>query len=343
MLAAVLEEVGKMVLRQVPDPTITPNEVLLRVKACGICQTDYLAYSGGRTNWTPPLIVGHEISGVIEKVGADVTGWAPGDEVSVSPAVPCGECIYCRMGREHCCINGKVIGGEGQKIVLDGGFAELIALPTRVLYSKPDNVSFEAAALAEPLAGSYKGLIEYSQMRIGEDVVVIGAGSMGLLLCLVAVAAGAGTLIAVDTVAPRLRKALELGVHHAIDVTREDVKKRVYEILPGGPDLIMEAAGSLDAARLSFDLTRRGTRVNCFGVIIPGTILISPADVHFLETRVDASFSVNPRAMVNSLNLMRKGLVDPGKIVTHRFPLKDVQAALDTMKSPERVKIVIMP
>lgn len=343
MKAAVLEGVGKIVVRDVPDPVAGPGQVLLRVRACGICQTDYLAYSGGRRNWTPPLILGHEFSGVIEEVGPDVSGWAPGDEACVSPVIHCGECLNCRLAREHYCLNGQVIGGEGQKVVLNGAFAQFVALPTKVLYRKPPNASFEGAALAEPLAGSYKGLIEYSGMRLGEDVVVIGAGSMGLLLCLVALAAGAGNLVAIDTAGARLVKALQLGVHHAIDSTKEDPKKKVYEILPAGPDLVMEAGGTLDAARLAFDLTRRGTRLNCFGVIIPGTIPFSPGDVHFLETRVDASFSVTPRAMVNSLNLIAKGLVDPSKIITHRFTLDQTQAAFDTMRSPERIKIVILP
>jgi len=343
MLAAVLEGVKKMVLKDVPTPKIRNSEVLVRVKACGICQTDYSAYTGRRTNWTPPMILGHEISGIIEKVGDEVENWKPGDEVILSPVISCGECDNCRLGLGHYCRNGKVIGGEGQKIVLPGGFAEYVAVPTSVLYKKPANASFESTALSEPLAGSYKGMIEYSNLRLGEDVVIIGAGAMGLLLLELAAAGGAGRIIVVDVVDYRLRKAIELGATHIINSKKEDVKKKVYEIIPDGPDIVFEAAGVLEAAQMVFELTRRGTRVNMFGVIIPGYIQVSPAEIHFNETRVDASFSVNPRVMTKAVSLIEKGKVDPGKIITHRFPLEEMDKALEAMESPERIKVVINP
>lgn len=343
MLAAVLEGIKKMVLKDVPKPSIKKNEVLVRVKACGICQTDYSAYTGRRTNWNPPMILGHEISGIVEDVGEEVENWKPGDEVILSPVISCGECDNCRLGLGHYCRNGKVIGGEGQKIVLPGGFAEYLSVPTSVLYKKPQNITFESAALAEPLAGSYKGMIEYSNLRLGEDVVIIGAGAMGLLLLELAVAGGAGNTIVIDVVNERLKKAKELGATHVINSKEVDPKEAVYDIIPNGPDIVFEAAGVLEAARLAFELTRRGTRVNMFGVIIPGDIPVSPAEIHFNETRVDASFSVNPRVMTKAISLMEKGKVDPGKIVTHKFPLKEIHKALEAMESPERIKVVINP
>lgn len=343
MLAAVLEDVGRMVLKELPKPTIKKNEVLVRVKACGICQTDYSAYTGRRTNWTPPIILGHEISGVIEEVGEEVEGWNLGDEVVLSPVISCGECDNCRLGLGHYCRNGKVIGGEGQKVVLPGGFAEYVAVPTSVLYKKPKNVSFDSAALTEPLAGSYKGMIEYSNLRLGEDVVVIGAGAMGLLLLELAVAGGAGNTIVIDVVDERLEKAKELGATHTINSKIINPKEAVYDIIPNGPDIVFEAAGVLEAAKLAFELTRRGTRINMFGVIIPGTISISPAEIHFNETRVDASFSVNPRVMTKAISLLEKGKVDPGKIVTHKFPLTEIDKALLAMELPERIKVIINP
>jgi len=343
MLAAILEGVRQMVLKEVPKPTIKKNEVLVRVKSCGICQTDYSAYTGRRTNWTPPMILGHEISGVIEEVGDEVENWKAGDEVILSPVISCGECDNCRLGLGHYCRNGKVIGGEGQKVVLPGGFAEYVAVPTSVLYRKPRNVSFDSAALTEPLAGSYKGMIEYSNLRLGEDVVIIGAGAMGLLLLELAVAGGAGNTIVIDVVDERLNKAKELGATHIINSKRVNPKEAVYDIIPNGPDIVFEAAGVLEAAKLTFELTRRGTRVNMFGVIIPGTIPVSPAEIHFNETRVDASFSVNPRVMTKAVSLLEKGKVDPGKIVTHKFPLTEIDKALSAMELPDRIKVVINP
>ncbi|MGQ9729748.1 MAG: zinc-dependent alcohol dehydrogenase [Candidatus Zipacnadales bacterium] len=332
-----------MPLREVPKPEPGPGEVLVAVKACGICQTDYLAYTGARTNWQPGIIVGHEISGVVAEVGQGVTSCAEGDEVVVSPAGFCGLCRWCRMGLQHYCKDGFVIGGEGFERVLNGGFAEYVKAPASVIYPKPPNVSFAAAALTEPLAGSYKGLIEYTQMRIGEDVVIIGCGSMGLLVAALAHSAGAGTLICIDIEDFKLEYASKVGATHVINSTQTDVRQAVYEILPEGPDIIFEAAGVLAAAQLQMDLCRRGTRVNMFGVIVPGTISVSPAQMHFQETRVDASFSVNPKVMIRSLDLQRKGLVDPGVIITHEVPLAEMDRALEIMSTPERIKVIVTP
>ncbi len=343
MKAAVLEGIKKMNIREVPTPMPKENEVLVKVKACGICQTDYSAYTGARTNWKPPIIMGHEMSGTVEMLGEKVSDFKEGDEVIVCPLVFCGDCRNCKLGLYNYCQKGIALGGDGQDIVLDGGFAEYILAPVSSLYYKPENISFSAAALTEPLAGSYKGLIEYTNLKISEDIVIIGAGSMGLLVTMIALRAGAGNVIVVDISDYRLEFARKLGVKHAINAKKDDVKEKVYEILPNGPDIVFEAAGALEAADMTFNLVRRGTRVNIFGVIVPGEMKISPADVHFLETRVDASFSVTPKVMMKSIDLMQKKLIDPSVIVTHKFSLDNIQEAFDMMPGEERIKIIIEP
>lgn len=343
MLAAVLEGVGQLVLRDVPRPTPGRGQVVVRIRACGICQTDYSAFTGRRMNWQAPMIMGHEMTGVIDELGPEVEGWAAGDEVVVSPVITCGRCRWCRLGMSNHCKSGIVLGGDGQETVWDGAFAEYLVAPTEILYAKPKDAPFEAAALTEPLAGSYKGMVEYSQLRLGEDVVIIGAGSMGLLLAQVATAAGAGRCIVVDVVPSRLQKALELGVDHALDARDGHIRERVYELLSDGPDVVFEAAGTLDAARQAFELTREATRLNMFGVIIPGEIEVSPMKIHWQETRMDASFSVTQRAMTKSLDLIRKGKVHPERIVTHTFPLRRIDEAMKAMASPDRIKIIIRP
>ncbi len=343
MLAAVLEDVEKMTLREIPRPKPDYEEALVRVKACGICQTDFKAYTGERKNFTPPIIVGHEMSGIIEEIGKGIKDFKEGDEVIVSPAIYCGRCEYCKMGLEHYCKNGAVIGGDGFEDVRNGGFAEYVLAPQSVLYKKPKSISFSAAALTEPLAGSYKGMIEYSQLKLGENVVIIGAGSMGLLLTQIASAAGAGTLILIDIEDYKLKYARKCGATHIINLKKEDPRKRVYEIIPEGPDLIFEAAGVLSAASLAFELCRRGSRINMFGVTTPGTTPVSPGYIHFTEINMSASFSVTPKVMLKSINLMDKGLVDPTKIITHEFPLEKIQEALKTMESVNRIKIIIKP
>jgi threonine dehydrogenase-like Zn-dependent dehydrogenase len=343
MLAAVLEGVRKMVLKEVPRPEPGAGEALVRVKACGICQTDYCAYTGARMNWQPGHIVGHEMSGIVEEVGHGVRTFKPGDEVIVSPASFCGQCEYCKSGLQHYCPNGAVIGGDGFERVLPGGFAEFVRAPVQTLYRKPVNLSFQAAALTEPLAGSYKGMIAYTRLTVGEDVVIIGAGAMGLLLTQIARAAGGGTLILIDIADYKLEYATKCGATHMINSMKEEPRNAVAEILPRGPDIVFEAAGALEAAQLTFDLCRRGTRINMFGVIVPGTISVSPARIHFSEIRMDASFSVTPKVMIKAIDLMEKGLVDVTKIITHELPLTDIQKALDIMGTVERIKVVVKP
>ncbi|MFX0098881.1 MAG: zinc-binding dehydrogenase [Candidatus Hodarchaeota archaeon] len=343
MKAAVLEDVKKLVVKDIPTPVPVDDMALVRVKACGICMTDYKAYSGERKNVTFPAICGHEFSGIIEKAGDKVKFFKPGDEIIASPVSNCGMCNDCRRGLAQYCKNGAVIGGDGMDTIIDGAFAEYVLVPENSLYHKPKDISFDAAALTEPLAGSYKGLIEYSQLQISEDLVIIGAGSMGLLASMIAERAGAASIIMIDINDWRLEYSKKCGATHLINSTKVDPIKAVHDILPDGPDIVFEAAGPIPAAQLAFDLCRRGTRVNEFGVTTEGTINVSPAQIHWKETRVDASFSVYPRAMQRSIRLMEKGFVDSSKIITHNFKLDDIKEAMDTMKKPDRVKVVINP
>nr|MDO8119472.1 alcohol dehydrogenase catalytic domain-containing protein [Candidatus Sigynarchaeota archaeon] len=147
MKAALLERVQKITVKDVPTPVATRNMLLVRVKACGICLTDYKAYSGERTNVTFPAICGHEFSGVVEQVGEMVTRYKKGDEVIVAPVANCGTCPECRRGFAQYCKNGAVIGGDGMPTIIDGAFAEHVLVPEIAVYAKPPNVSFEAAAL----------------------------------------------------------------------------------------------------------------------------------------------------------------------------------------------------
>ena len=180
-------------------------------------------------------------------------------------------------------------------------------------------------------------------MAIGDDVVIIGVGSIGLLCMLVAKAAGAGRLIAVDASDYALRNAKSLGATHIINPRKEDARKRVYAIIPDGPDLIVEAAGPIQAVQLMVDLRRRGTKWNVFGITTHEKFELDGGLTHFMEGRMDASFGTTPLAMSKALRLMETGLVNPEKVISHRFPLKDIHKAVETMGTQERNKIIIIP
>ncbi len=341
MLAAVLKDFNKLELEDVPMPVAGPGEVVVKIKACGICATDYKAIKGIRRNVTFPLIAGHEPSGIVHEIGPNVTGFKPGDEVACMPSGYCGVCHHCRVGNHHYCQKAYTTGGDGLDDVRPGAFAEYMKTGAIALFHKPKNVSFEAAALAEPLSGAWKGLIQYSEMKVGDDVIIIGVGGIGLLCMMVAKAAGAGRLIAIDSSDYARRNALALGATHAIEP--KDALKKVKEIIPDGPDLVVEAAGPIQAVELARDLRRRGTKWNIFGITTHEKFDLDGGLTHFMEGRMDASFGCTPLSVQKAVTLMERGVVDPGKIVSHRFPLKDIHKAIEVMGQPERNKVMIVP
>jgi len=344
MLAAVLHNFNDLRIEQVPKPEPTDHDtVVVRIKSCGVCQTDYKAIRGIRRNVKFPVIVGHEASGIVEAVGSQVGNFKVGDEVIIQPSGYCGYCENCRIGNTHYCKNAFVAGGDGPDDVWNGAFAEYMLTREQCLFAKPADLSFDAAALTEPLSGAWKGVIHYSGMRVGDDVIVIGVGSIGMLCLMVAAAAGAGRLIAIDTSAYAREQALSLGATHTLDPGTKNIKDSVCEIMPDGPDLIVEAAGPIEAVRLMIDLRRRGTRWNVFGITTHETFELDGGLEHFLETRMDASFGTTPWAMQNAIRLMNRGLVDPEKIISHRLPLSKIHEAMEVMGTPERNKVIINP
>ncbi len=343
MLAAVLTDYNNLVLEEIPEPEPGLNEVVIQVKACGVCATDYKAVKGIRNNVTFPFIPGHEAAGVVAAVGSGVSHVKEGDEVICQPSGYCGVCEHCRAGNTHYCDRAFTTGGDGPVDVRPGAFAELMKTDAKCLLRKPASVSFEAAALTEPLSGAWKGVIQYSDMRIGDDVVIIGVGGIGLLCLMVAKAAGAGHLIAVDTSAYARDKAILLGATAVIDPSEGHTRERIYEIVPHGPDLIVEAAGPIEAVKLMVGLRRRGTRWNVFGITTHETFEMDGGLTHFLEGRMDTSFGTTPLAMQKAIRLMERGLVNPERIITHRFALADIDEAIDVMGREDRNKVIINP
>jgi threonine dehydrogenase-like Zn-dependent dehydrogenase len=343
MLAAVLTDFNKLELQELPVPEPGMNEAVVRIKACGICATDYKAIKGIRTNVTFPFIAGHEAAGVVAAVGPGVTHVKEGDEVICQPSGYCGLCEHCRAGNTHYCDHAFTTGGDGPADVRPGALAEYMKTDAKCLFHKPAGISFEAAALTEPLSGAWKGVIQYSQMSIGDDVVIIGVGGIGLLCLMVARAAGASHLIAVDSSAYARDNALRLGATAAIDPAQGRTKQRIYEIIPGGPDMIVEAAGPIEAVKLMVELRRRGTRWNVFGITTHETFELDGGLTHFLEGRMDASFGTTPLAMLKAIRLMERGLVNPEAIITHRFALADIHKAIGVMGKKERNKVIINP
>lgn len=343
MLAAVLKDFDNLVLQDVPKPSPGHGEVVVRIRSCGICATDYKAIKGIRRNVKFPIVTGHEPSGVVAEVGAGVKHLREGDEVILQPSGGCGFCRHCREGDTHYCAESFVTGGDGPEDVWDGAFAEYMRTRATCCFPKPKTVSWDAAALTEPLSGAWKGVIHKSELQVGDSAVVIGVGGIGMLCAMVARAAGASPVIAIDPSEFARSQAMRLCATHVLDPRLPDIKERVYEIVPGGADVVIEAAGPIEAVRLMVNLLRRGTRWNVFGITTHEKFELDGGLAHFLEARMDASFGTNPLAMQKAIRLMETGLVNPEEIVTHRFPLTQIYEAIEVMGRPDRNKVMIHP
>lgn len=343
MLAAVLRDFNHLELEDRPVPEPGPGEVLVRVRSCGFCATDYKAIKGIRRNVSFPLIPGHEPAGVVAAVGPLVTNVKEGDEVIIQPSGYCGLCRNCRLGMTHYCEHAYTTGGDGPDDVRPGSFAEYTVTGANTVYRKPANLSFDAACQTEPVSGAWKGIIQMSQMQVGDDVVIIGTGGIGAYCMMVAKAAGAGRLIAVDVSEYALETARKLGATHTVNPREGDPVAAIRAILPDGPDLVLEAAGPIEAVKLMVSLLRRGTRWNIFGITTHETFELDGGLMHFLEARMDASFGTTPLAMEKSIRLMERGLVNPELVITHRFPLTRIHDAVEAMASGEKNKVIVNP
>lgn len=343
MLAAVLKDYNCLELEDVPIPEPGPGEARVKIKSCGFCATDYKAIKGIRRNVVFPLIPGHEPAGVIDKVSDNADGFQVGDEVIIQPSGYCGVCPNCRVGRTHYCEKSYTTGGDGPEDTRPGSFAEYTIVSLRSLFHKPKSLSFDAACQTEPLSGAWKGVIHMSEMSVGDDVVIIGVGGIGMYCLMVAKAAGAGRLIAVDVSEHALATATTLGATHILNPLRVNVKNEIAKIIPNGPDLVVEAAGPIEAVNLMVSLLRRGTRWNVFGITTHEKFELDGGLAHFLEARMDASFGTNPVAMQNAIRLMERGVINPEAVISHRYPLARIHEAVETMGSPNRNKIIINP
>ena len=343
MLAAVLRDYNNLLLEDIPIPDPGPGEVLIQIQSCGFCATDFKAIRGIRRNVSFPLVPGHEPAGVVAAIGDHVTHVKEGDDVIIQPSGYCGLCQYCRMGMTHYCQESYTTGGDGPDDVRPGSFSQYTLTGANTVYHKPTSIDFDAACQTEPVSGAWKGIIHQSEMRVGDDVVVIGTGSIGVYCLMVAKAAGAGRLVAVDLSDYSLETAKRLGATHTVNPKQVDSKRVIYDIMPDGPDLVIEAAGPIEAVKLMVSLLRRGTRWNVFGITTPEEFNLDGGLMHFLEARMDASFGTNPLAMQQAIRLMQRDLVDPKQVISHRFPLSEINQALDVMASTKRNKVIIHP
>ena len=269
MLALLLTAPSQLELTDFPDPTPGAGEVLVRVRACGICGSDLHGWDGSTGRRRPPLIMGHEAAGEVAAVGPRVTRWRPGDRVTFDSTIYCGECAYCRAGRVNLCENRRVFGVAPAEYKQHGAFAEYVAVPERILYRLPDRLPFEQAAMIEPVAIAVHA-VQRVKIAPADTAVVVGSGMIGLLVIQALRWAGAARIIAVDLEEKRLALARELGATDTLKSGVDDVAARVARLTGGrDADVAFEVVGLTPTLNLALQVVRRGGAVVLVGNLAP--------------------------------------------------------------------------
>jgi L-iditol 2-dehydrogenase len=265
MKALLLTAPSHLEFTDVPDPQPADDEVLLRIRACGICGSDIHGWDGSSGRRRPPLIMGHEASGEILAVGPKVERWRAGDRVTFDSTISCGKCEYCRSGQVNLCESRRVVGVAPAEYRQHGAFAEKLCLPARILYALPDTLSFEQAAMIEPVSIAVHA-IQRVKITSSDTVVVVGAGMIGLFVVQALRWAGARQIVAVDLAENRLELARELGATHTLKSDACDVSAEVLKLTDGrGADAAFEVVGVSTTLNLALATLRRGAHAVLVG------------------------------------------------------------------------------
>jgi 2-desacetyl-2-hydroxyethyl bacteriochlorophyllide A dehydrogenase len=330
MKAIVIDRPGTFRVASVPDPTPRASEIVVKVECCGICGTDLHILAGEFPPTPYPIIPGHEFAGTVVARGPDLKPDLPvGARVAVDPSLYCGYCRRCRAGRDNLCENWAAIGDT-----VSGAFAEFVAVPAVNAYRLPDHLDAQYGAMAEPLACAVHGLRRLGPV-LGDPVVVMGAGTMGLLLLQVLLQAGAGAVTVVDRVPERLEVARKLGAAQA--VTDADA-------LDGARfEIAVDATGAPEAIQTAIGLLGRGGRMLVFGVSpAEAEVRASPFRIYNDELVVTGSMAIL-RSFGPAVDLLAGGAVDPRPLLGEPLPLEQFGEAVNRVRAGQGIKWHIRP
>ncbi len=321
MKALVLEEYDELTYRDFPDPEIASNEVLIRVKACGICGSDVHGMDGSTGRRKPPIIMGHEASGEIAEVGNDVTKWAIGDRVTFDSTIYPLNDWYTLRGQYNLSDNRMVLGVSPDEYRRHGAFAEFVAVPEHILYKIPDNVSYEEAAMVEPVAVAAHAL-NVSAFSLGDTAMVVGAGMIGCFVIRVLKIAGAGKIIAVDTDANKAGLAKKFGADLFINPQTGAVEEIIKNETNGrGVDLAMEVVGNTKAINVAIQNTRKGGSVTLIGNL-SAKAEIPLQQVVTRQIRLQGSCAICGE-YEEVLSMMQRGIIDVTPMLSKVAPLSE--------------------
>lgn len=329
MLAARLRAPQSATVERVNVPTLEPHEVLIAVRRAGICGTDLHIWHGSYQLAKYPMTPGHEFAGVVQRVGSEVRSVKVGDRVTADPNLPCYRCYFCQRRQFNQCLHLEAVG-----VTRDGGFAQYVAVPESAIYPI-GNLSFAAAALLEPLACVIWGLKQV-QLQAGDNVLILGAGPMGLLMLQTLRRAGAATTVVVDTSPSRLKLAAQLGAT-ALEASQLG---DLAELAPYGFDVVADATGSAAAMEAGFTQLAPGGKLWVFGVApAEATARFAPYQIFRKDLQIIGSFALN-KTFHEAIALMQTGAINAEALISHSLPLGQFHEALRIAESdPARMKV----
>jgi 6-hydroxycyclohex-1-ene-1-carbonyl-CoA dehydrogenase len=341
MQAAVFYEAhAPLTVREWPDPTPSHDEILVHVAACGLCHTDlhYIDHDVA-TAKHPPLILGHEATGVVAQLGESVTSVQVGDRVLLPAVLPCGSCVACRSGRENICQRLRMLGND-----IDGAYAEYIAAPAKDVFLLPMEIPLvEGCIIADAVTTPYHAVKNRAEVRPGDTVVVYGCGGVGLNIVQFANLAG-GIVIAVDISEEKLEQALRLGATATLNPRRETtgVAKAVRRLTAGaGADIAIEAIGNPSTMKEAFGTLRPGGRLIVVGYS-DHEVALNAGRVMYREMEVRGSLGCRPVDYPHVIELVRTGRIELASLVTARFPLAEINSGLDTLRAGHGIRSVVV-
>jgi 2-desacetyl-2-hydroxyethyl bacteriochlorophyllide A dehydrogenase len=333
MQAAVFHGADDLRVEEVPRPKAGPGEVMLEVARCGICGTDSHIVRGRFPAPNLPLIIGHEFAGTVVEVGAGVQHVQPGDRATADINIACGTCWYCRHNSKLFCPNVRQLGVHDS-----GGMAEFVVAPASNVYRLPDTMPFDHAAFIEPLACAIHGQDRVG-VGVGETVLIIGAGPMGLAHAAMSRLRGASKIIVSEPDAARRAKAHEVGSDVEFDPLGDKGLEPVLEATDGrGADVVIEAVGSVRTYTQAIEMARRGGRVLAYGAApADATIDVKPFEIYTKELTIVGSYAGTYETWPKAIELIANGRFDPSRIVDSVRPLSEVMEAIESLESDKSV------
>lgn len=338
MRAFLLERPGSVSLKDVAEPQPGRGEILVRVAACGICHTDLHYIDHGVPTFKSPVILGHEVSGTVAGLGADVTRFHVGDRVLLPAVFTCGTCRACRTGRENICEQMKMLGNH-----LDGAYAEYVVAPAKDCFILPPDIPLaEACLIGDALSTPYHAVKHRAQVRVGQTVAVFGCGGVGINAVQFATLAG-GHVIAVDIDDHKLELARQFGARDTLNPRGvERVDKELKKRASGGVDVALEVIGKPETLRAAYDSLRPGGRLCVVGYCAePVTLPLSKT--MFFELEIVGSLGCRPTDYPELIELVRAGRVKLGPLVTGRYSLEEIFQGLDALRRGEGLRGIVLP